>query len=1102
MALSGDLHAYLDCYACFIKCIQMSFVTPTNGSFTIENNGAFVANYATFTVDGKVVLTAAPANGYKLRGWYTTTDGGITKSYVSFGTTYEPTGFTTDVTIGAEFVPDDGKATFWIKGTNQLYGDLNQANTAAANSSSKMIVVVSDGTVGEGTYTISSNVTLLIPFKDTYDKMDAPRVIKTPNSSATYKKTTTFRKLSLAKNAVINCEGQIQVGGTLASVPGGSASSFPTGTVGMIDMSRGGTINLKSGSHLRCWGFVKGQDMDQGNNTTGCGQIIAESGSHVWEFFQVGDWRGGNNCLTIYNNKSWRYFPFQAWSIQNVEVPVTYNSGAKNHCYWSIFGNGEINTINFVSISDAGGAGVFQISSGATVKKWYDPTTDRVCVELGGSSTLDAITLDILGETVTSADYNLPLPANIRLILKNGSNSSISKPVVAHAGSVIDVQEGGKLTISGTLYLFDHDEWDKYCMGKYFCTYESPSIHFNRGDGSANTALEDATIIVDGDVSVTGNMYATAGGANICGNNGGTIKYSKLPGNGTMTQCKEYVKNVSVAVRSANLHNENGTYTKGSVATYKNVNGRWFLSAKSTPKSNKTYDFTYIKSGDVYGTGGTNATVSACYSKDKTGLEICDKWVNIKADDCDDWWEGIEDGHKYNYYESNAWHQFIKTTMTVGEGEGAMTIYSGSNGKLYAMNEDCDYEEFGELDSNCQYTIGGEKKVLVGNSFVNVVKNTEDEAYHKSDAATTYYICFEGCVWKPATKVAGKEKAYTVETIPYIWFNDAWLPVTWDGTVSLYYSLDASNVQVYYDYVDGAWVLATPVAEVITSSTTEQVYSLANAVTKAGLGGTNVTIRLLKHVSGTINYTASNNCSLDLNGFTLSSTTANMIKVNNALANFIIKDQSAAGTGKILAQYSRSDDFVYGLNVTSGHLILNSGTVHIENTHATKGACGVYIYSGMKFTMNGGKLEVTSKCVPRGIWIAGSTTSEVYLNGGTIETSATDASYVGTPYGIYSEGGTIYMVGGAINTSNSSTGNYSATVAASGIALKAANSKLHLTGGSVTATATQTACGVSVESGATATVSGGTYRRRCVGGIFRSYHYHQRRYVAGECIRR
>ena len=1080
MALNGDLHAYVDCYAGFVKCIQMSFVRPTNGEFTITNNGATVSDYATFTVDGRVFLTAQPAPGYKLRGWYTTTNGGATKTYVAFGTTYEPLSYTSNVTIGAEFVPDDGKATFWIKGTNQLYDNLTAANTAAASSSSKTIVVVSDGVVGAGTYNINSGVTLLIPFREVYDIMKAPRQIRVTNSTASTMKTTTFRKLSLADGAIINCYGAICVCGTLASVSGNHYSSFPVGTVGLLDMSKGGRINLKSGSNLYCWGYVKGQDMDQGNNTTGCGQISAESGSHVWEIFQVGDWRGGGDCLTIYNNSAtWRYFPFQAWTIQNVEVPVTYVSGSKCHCYWSIFGNGEINTINFVAISDKNGGGIFQISPQGSVKKWYDPTTDRICVELGGASVMDAISLNVLGEDFSSEDYNLPLPANVHVILADGSNSAISKPLVAHAGSIIEVKSGGKLTIGGTLYLFDKDDWDMYCMNKYYGVYNSPSVHFDRGTGATNDILEDATIIADGTVTVTGNLYATAHGANIMGNNAGTLTYSKLPGNTTMVQCKERVKNVSVAVRSANLHNENGTYTKGSVATYKNVNGRWFLSSKSTPKSNKTYDFTYIKSGDVYGTGGTNATVSACYSKDQTGTDLRDKWANIKASICDDWWDGIDDGHKYNYYENNAWHQFIKTTMTVGEDEDAMDIYSGTNGKLYAMNEDCDVEEFGDIDGNCQYTIDGVKKVLIGNSFVNVVKNSDDEAYHKADAETTYYICFSGCVWHPATKVTetGKTPAYTVEGTNYIWFNGAWLGVQWDSSVSLYYSLSPTNVKIYYEYVNSAWVLATPVAEVETALGTEQVYSMSTAITKAKEGGTNVTIRLLKSFStGQIAYSYGNNCSLDLNGFTLTINTSSPIYVNHANAKFIIKDQSASGTGKLMTKYNRTDGMVYGLNAHLGCCILNSGTVHVENTNTadSKGACGATVADGQTLIINGGTLEAVSKFETRGI--SHGATTHVTINGGTV--TATTSATVQCPYGIYSSGGTIDMNGGLVLGERTVETGESNKKYAYGIILANNACRLNMTGGEIKGKAPNRAFGLQVgtsgQTSAVATLTGGT----------------------------
>ncbi|MBQ8099999.1 MAG: InlB B-repeat-containing protein [Paludibacteraceae bacterium] len=1067
----SDTHAYLDMHASFIKIIQMSFVRPENGSFTINHNGSEVANYASFTLDGTVRLTALPADGYKLRGWYTTTNGGATKSYFAFGTTCEPN-FTSNVTIGADFVPDDGKATFWNQNTNKIYTNLNTANTEAL--SGHVIVVVSDGVLGAGTYTIKSGVTLLIPYNETYNLMTTPKV-QHYGSASSAPALSAFRKLTLAAGAVINCSGNICIGGQQTAVNGGNPTSQVCGAAGVLDLSRGGIINMNSGSNLYAWGFVKGQDMDQGNNTSasGVGEINANNGATIWEDFQCGEWRGGTASSTIYSNKgSWKFFPFQSYTIQNIEAPVNYVYGSNLKCHWAVFGNGSTFTVTFPLVASSGS--LFTLASGATLRKWYDPTTDRVCYELGGGTSLGALNLNVLGESISSSDYNLPIPANMHIILKSGNTLTISKPMTAHAGAVVEVKSGATLKINAKVYMYDADDWDTYCMyAYYYRTYKNLTTHYDRGTGTSKANLEDATLIVDGTVNVGAQMlYATAHGASIIGNGGGTFIYNTLPSNTTMVQCKVLSDRVNVNIRSANLKNDNESFTKGiESTTFKNINGRWFTNAASTIKSNKTYDFTYIKSGDVYGTGGTNTTVSACYSKDKTGLALCDKWANVKADACDNWWVGIDDGHLYNYTLNNAWHQYIKTgSVTTGTGEDAVTTdsYAGSDDKTY-NRQDCDITQDGTIDGNCLYTIGGVKKALVNGSFIAVEKNTADEAYHKVGATTTYYICFDGCVWHPATKVSGKEKAYTVDGTIYIWYDGAWLAVQNDATVGLYYSLSSTNVKIYYEYAGSAWTLATPVAEVVTSAGTEQVYALATAITKAKAGGTNVTIRLLKNmtISSAFTYDGANNCSLDLNGYTLTGTITSMIKINNASATLIIKDQSGAGTGKVYANFSRSDDHIYGINVTKGHLIINSGTVHIENTHASKGAVGVIVYSGYKCTVNGGMIEVVSKGASYGVSTQSSTTPVVNINGGTIDVTST-GTVDKLVSGIYSQGGTINVNGGTINAHSTSSKYVYA------INLTNGNSTLTTTGGTIKASAASIDYGVYVTAGSTATINGGT----------------------------
>ena len=563
----SETHAYLDMHAAFIKIIQMGFVRPENGTYDINHAGEAVSNYASITVDGKVVLTAHPADGYKLRGWYTTTNGGVTKNYFAFGSTCEPN-FTNNVTIGADFVPDDGKATFWIKGTNKIFDDLNAANSAA--SSGNIIVVVSDGVVGAGTYTIQSGVTLLIPYDETYNLMTTPKVVHYTSAGAA-PALSAFRRLTLAKGAIINCSGNICIGGQQTAVNGGNPTSLPCGAAGVLDMSRGGTVNLQSGSSLYAWGFVKGQDMDQGNNTdaSGVGVIHAASGATVWEDFQCGEWRGGSASSTIYSNQgTWRFFPFQSYSIQNVEVPVIYASGSNLQCHWAIFGNGSTSTVTFPLVANSNS--LFKLASEGTLRKWYDPTTDRVCYELGGKTSLDELKLNVLGQSLYSSDYNLPIPANMHIILKSGNALTISNPMTMHAGSVVEVKSGATLKLNSNIYLYDKDDWDTYCMYTYyFRTYKNLTSHYNRGTGTSKELLEDARVIVDGTLDLTGSgrLYATAHGADVMGNGGGILKYGTLPGNTTMTQCKTLCDPVSVNIRSANLRNDNGSYTKGIAST-------------------------------------------------------------------------------------------------------------------------------------------------------------------------------------------------------------------------------------------------------------------------------------------------------------------------------------------------------------------------------------------------------------------------------------------------------------------------------------------------------------------------------------------------------
>lgn len=1067
---------YTETYYAFFKQRQPVDITlkvPTNGTVSYSYESVpttTLASETTITTKYDLTLSAAPAEGYVFFGWYTMS--GSTENYISYANPNTST-YKENTTIYAKFIPAE-QAIFSIKGTEQYYYDLNRACTEAASSSSKIVYLAKDGMMPAGNYTIPSGVNLLIPYNLANAYQTLPTVVTTAETLTAYRKLT----LTDGVNIVVNNGAQICVGGQIMSAGGGKPSAYPTGACGVIDMSRGGHIELNNGATLYAWGFIKGQDMDQGNNTQNVGSITANSGAVVWEDFAVGDWRGGTACLTIYNNRnSWKFFPFQSYTIQNIEVPTTYKYGSTLSNYTNVYGDGHVNAGQFSIIGNSNT--LFLLKDAASlVRKWYDPTTDLVCYEMSGTTQLDALNVDVEIITVSSTEFNLPLSSSMHIILTN-CNTTISKPMVVQAGAVVEVKADATLTLSSNVYVFDKDQWGQYCRDKYFYSMANLSIHKDRGAGTSNAGLDDAKLFVNGGtVNITGKLYTTTSGADIMGSDGGKITFSSLPSAGNIVMCTGVSDNENVAVASANLHNENESYTQAKAnKTFLNINGRWFnqTDGAAAEKANHTYDFTYISSGAVSGTGGTNTTTDAVYSWDKTGLELRQKWANVtyscegkdENENTHYWWQGQGDQSTwfYNWTLNSDWHQFMPTAT-----EG---MYSGSNNKIYTKT-DCDWGELGETDVNCLYEIGGVKKALVEGQFIALEPNNNDPAYHAADDASQYYICFSGCNWHAADKYAEAEKAYIIAPDTFIWYNNAWMSANFQEPFA--YTLDATNVPVYYEYLNGEWVLAEPYVRVVDGIEDRSYYFIEDAFKFANsVLRTSPTITILRDISArtaAMSYTAANKtCTLDLNGNKLTLTVVGagtsaikMFNINAAGTTFTITDSSEGANGefRLIAapNTTKQSKRWYGVYLTNGTLVLNAGKIYAEDNFtytSTSDAgmvSGVGVAAGMSFTMNDGTIEAYSKYAAYGVDIAGSTSANatVKIKGGTIHAETTQVT---TAYGMVVAGGTTTITGGKIEAR-------AKTTTAIGVAVTAnANGyygTLKVEGGEIDALTTTTTC--------------------------------------------
>ena len=804
-------------YAHFVEKakVNITFEAPSNGTYTIAVNGGSAemvssADVVKSNVEG-VVLTATAASGYAFAGWYKLNSTGEFVEDLSIASPYDAS-FTASETIkmGARFVPTTlGK--FILKGSSTEYYGLKAATVAAGGSGT--IVPVADETLVDGsdlmpfdngTYNIKAGATLLVPHTADNKMQLEPDVVTTAETLYAY------RTLVLKDGVNMVCNGNICLGGKIMSAGGGSKSAYVTGPCGVINMANGGHIELNSGAKLYCWGFIKGQDMDQGNNTVGVGTITAHSGAIIKEDFSVGDWRGGTATYAIYNKQNdWKLFPFQSYSIQNVEVPTTYEYGSTLNTFVVVNGGGGNNPADF-DIAGSSNTLFLLKDAQSTVRKWYDPTTDLTCYELSGTAKLDALNL-VVYISVSSSDYYLPISNSMHIILKN-CNMTLSKPMTMQAGSVIEIKEDATANLEARMHVFDKDEWGKYIHDYYFRSFNNLTSHKNRGAENSNEGLEDAKIIVDGTLNVVsgrGYLYSTNGGANIMGNGGGKVVFGgALPSSTTLhhvtvgTKDQSYIVDAPNDIAAANLCNEDGSYTKSIASTtFHNVNGRWFAASAQDEKANHTYDFTYISSGAVSGTDGTTSTVDALYAPDKTGLTAGMKWCNVAQDaTCGNIFNAIQTLNetpasdiRYTY-PTDSWLQLLKTETE--------SVYGGSDNSLYAV-DGCAVNSLGSVDENCLYTIGGVKKALVDGHFVTLEKNTEDEAWHDVANPTNYYISFAGCTWHPATKYAGEEKAYIVEGGDYIWYNNNWSLVEREDP--FFFDYNDQNVKRYYEYENGEW---------------------------------------------------------------------------------------------------------------------------------------------------------------------------------------------------------------------------------------------------------------------------------------------------------
>ena len=431
-------------------------------------------------------------------------------------------------------------ATFSVG--SQTYSDLNDAITAAQSGTDKTIVVATDGSLS-GSYTIPAGVTLLVPF-------DGAKTLykETPKATRKAVATKAYRKLVLSAGASLNVEGAISVGGQYYSA-GGSQIGGMVGNYGHLWLNTGAAITVKSGGALYAWGFVSGN-----------GAVAAESGAKVYEWFQIGDFRGGRASACMGN----RVFPFSQYFIQNIESPLTIYSGAEEILYTDIYAS---ESQNGASVTFIGNSGMFKVFSGSLTKQ-YDAAQDRMVYTVNGKAELNSLSINSGALSVNSSEYVLPITNNMTLHITPRSSITTNQDIALLPGVQVYVDKAAELTIAAgkKAYIYDSDQWtDQNYVNpnaKFKSVLYSPTKSYPR----TNADLVDALVDVNGTLIAAGAIYTTKNGADVCSSQK-TGRYIMKATSGTETNTYQYTQSGSnvtahdIGIDPIRLKNDDGSYT-------------------------------------------------------------------------------------------------------------------------------------------------------------------------------------------------------------------------------------------------------------------------------------------------------------------------------------------------------------------------------------------------------------------------------------------------------------------------------------------------------------------------------------------------------------
>ena len=386
------------------------------------------------------------------------------------------------VNAADQYIARNSAATKYYKTLNEAFSE---------NS----VVVLLGNIILNGDFTIPNGKTLSVQ-RDWTDPAtaDLQRLAESAGTSI-------FAKATI--NGTVTVQGNLVASGVQGTNDG--VNGRATGGVGQLIVN--GTINVADGGKLCAYGMI-----------TGPGHINVASGGNVYELMEVRDMRSVYVLPTVASGGA---FLFNSYFLKTNEVFTTYNRGANlNACYYvSISGIKSSGNVKAIGSSDA----LFNISSGSLTKGFSaaSPYNNKMIFRAEDGSNIQSGKFSInvsasgFSQNIDTSNFDLPINYCFAIEIMDGGSMTLNYDYKLLPGAIVDVKEGGILTVASgkRLVLYRANDYGFSGANNAFSAANYPTA-FTKPSGlsyASNTAANvgSAKLNVDGTLNVAGGMYVT-----------------------------------------------------------------------------------------------------------------------------------------------------------------------------------------------------------------------------------------------------------------------------------------------------------------------------------------------------------------------------------------------------------------------------------------------------------------------------------------------------------------------------------------------------------------------------------------------------------------